>query len=103
MEGFFIPDVLVSGTLERPGPRFHVLFPETTSEKCCPEPPHRSEDIQVWFVPQASREEAQERGAHRASRVIFFSFIAFKSTGEKAQSSKCLLRVLVSFPAVVIK
>lgn len=54
MEGFFIPDVLISRILERPGPGFHVLLPETAREKWCSEPPCRSEVIKVRFVPQVS-------------------------------------------------
>lgn len=44
-------------------PEFHVLFPETAREKCCQEPPCKNDDIEVWFVPQAFREEDQGSGA----------------------------------------
>lgn len=51
MEGFFIPDVLISGILERPGPCF---TPRNSQREVVLTATMQDEVIEVRFVPQVS-------------------------------------------------
>lgn len=106
--GFHTGGSFLSGALQKPCLGFHVLFPGTARETCCPEPPTRSEDMELWFVPQASKEEEQGTGALQAHRWpqgwwFCFVFIFLKSAGKIARWVKCLLQTFISSSAAMVQ
>lgn len=80
MEGFFIPDVLISGILERPGPCF---TPRNSQREVVLTATMQDEVIEVRFVPQVSGGGATKGQVFYPSTSglkgdLFFSFIALE-------------------------